>query len=214
MVYDFQTPSLSLLDKNSLICEDLRVQCHNPGVGMMRTGTLLAVGFAMSLLPAVLFAQQSASAAPPKAPVEMDQLKPIVAGRFECKGKNFASPLSPEHATRLIFTGNLELDGFWYVVQGAEKKTAVNPTPGKLRAAFGYDTASKKFVTIVIDNAGGHWIETAATVSAGKAVFTGTYTLNGTDYNVRDTYMPTGHVGEVQVSGDWKKTDEETCTKK
>jgi hypothetical protein len=27
----FRLP-LSLLDKNSLICEDLRVQCHNPGV--------------------------------------------------------------------------------------------------------------------------------------------------------------------------------------
>jgi hypothetical protein len=27
----FRRP-LSLLDKNSLICEDLRVQCHNPGV--------------------------------------------------------------------------------------------------------------------------------------------------------------------------------------
>ena len=42
----------------------------------------------------------------------------------------------------------------------------------------------------------------------------GTYTLNGTDYSVRDTYMPTGHLGEIQVGGAWKKTDEETCTKK
>jgi hypothetical protein len=174
---------------------------------------LLAVGFAMSLLPAVSFAQQGAPAAPPKAPVEINQL-PLVGGRFECKGKNFASPLSPEHATRLIFTGNLELDGFWYIVQGAEKKTAVNPTPAKFRAAFGYDTASKKFVTIGIDNLGGHSMETADAVSANKAVFTGTYTLNGTDYNVRDTYMPTGHVGEVQIGGNWKKTDEETCAKK
>jgi hypothetical protein len=48
-----------------------------------------------------------------------------------------------------------------------------------------------------------------------RVVFTGTDTLNGTDYNVRDTYTPPmGHVGEVQVSGTWKKTDEETCTKK
>jgi hypothetical protein len=180
---------------------------------MMRSGMLLAVGFAMSLLPAVSFAQQGTPAAPPKAPVEINQL-PFVrgrGGRFECKGKNFASPLSPEHATRLIGTGNRELDGFWYVVQGAEEKTAVNPTPGKFRSAFGYDTASKKFVSYAIDNLGGHAVETADSVSAGKAVFTGTYTLNGTDYNVRDTYMPTRHLGEVQANGAWKKTDEETC---
>ena len=180
----------------------------------MRVGTLLAVGFAMGFLPAVSFAQQSAPAASPKAPLEMDQLKLLFEGRFECKGKNFASPFSPEHATRLIFTGSRELDGFWYVVQGAEVKTAVNPTPGKFRAAFGYNTASKKFVSIGIDNAGGHWIETAETVSADKAVFAGPFTLNGTDYKLRDTYTPTGHVGEVQVGAGWKKADEETCTKK
>jgi hypothetical protein len=191
------------------------VPMSQSGVAMMRTGILLALGFAMSLLPAVSFAQQGAAAAPPKAPVEINQL-PLVGGggRFECEGKNFASPLSPEHATRLIVTSNLELDGFWYVVQGAEKKTALNPTPGKFRAAFGFDTASKKFVTLLIDNLGGRAMETAGPVSAGKAVFTGTYTLNGTDYSVRDTYTPTGHVGEVQVSGAWKKTDQETCTKK
>ena len=185
---------------------------------MMRTGLLLAVGFAMSLLPAVSFAQQGAPAAPPKAPVEINQL-PFVGGRFECKGENFASPLSPEHATRLLVTGNLELDGFWYVVQGAERKTPQNPTPGKFRAAFGYDTASKKFVTLLIDNLGGRAVETADTVSAGHTVFTGTYTLNGTNYNVCDTYLQTGgggfgHIGEVQVSGGWKKTDAETCRKK
>jgi hypothetical protein len=152
----FPDPPLFLLDRNSLICEDLAVQCHNRGVAEMRTGILLALGFAMSLLPAVSFAQQGAAAAPPKAPVEINQL-PLVGGggRFECKGKNFASPLSPEHATRLIFSSNLELDGFWYVVQGAEKKTAVNPTPAKFRGAFGYDTAGKKFVALFIDNLGG-----------------------------------------------------------
>ena len=179
----------------------------------MRTGMLVAVGFAI-FLPTVSFAQQSASAAPTKAPVEIGQLKPLFGGTFKCKGKDFASAFGPEHATRLIFTGSRELDGFWYVVLGAEEKTAVNPTPGKFRAAFGYDTASKKFVSIGIDNLGGHWIETADTVSADKAVFTGTYTLNGTDYNPRDTYTPTGHVGELQVGGEWKKIDEETCAKK
>jgi hypothetical protein len=175
---------------------------------------LLVLGFAIFLLPAISFAQQGAPADPPKAPLEINQLPLVGGGRYECKGKNFASPLSPEHATHLVFISNPELDGFWYVVQGTERKTPVNPTPGKFRAAFGYDTASKKYVTLLIDNLGGRAVETADAVSAGKAVFTGTYTLNGTDYNVRDTYTPTGHLGEVQVSGAWKKTDEETCTKK
>lgn len=184
---------------------------------MMRTGIFLTVGFAMSLLPAGSFAQQGAPAALPKPPAEINQL-PFVGGRFECKGKNFASPLSPEHATRLLVTGNPELDGFWYIVQGIERKTAVNPTPGKFRAAFGYDTATKKFATLFIDNLGGHGVQTADTASAGKAIFTGTYTLNGTDYNTRDTYTQTGggfgHLGEIQDNGAWKKTDEEACTKK
>jgi len=175
---------------------------------------LLAVGFVMCIFPTASFAQQSASAAPPKPPAEMEQLKPIFAGTSECKGKNFASQFGPEHATRLTFTGSLELDGFWYVVQGAEKKTEANPTPGKFRAAFGYDPAAKKFVSIGIDNVGGRWMGTADTVSADKAVFTNTYTFNGTDLSVRDTYMPTGHVGEIQSGGEWKKADEESCTKK
>jgi len=179
----------------------------------MRAGTLLAVGFAIGFLPAVSFARQSAPAAPP-APVEIDQLKPFFGGTTECNGKDFASPASPEHATRVTLTGKRELDGFWYVVQGAEEKTAVNPTPLKFTNVFGYDPGRKKFVSISIDNLGGHFMETADTVSADKVVFTGTYTLNGTDYNLRETYTPTGHVDEVQVGGDWKKTDEETCQKK
>jgi hypothetical protein len=104
----------------------------------------------MCLLPAVSFSQQDAPAAPPKAPVEINRL-PFFRGRdgrFECKGKDFASPLGPEHTARLIGTGNLELDGFWYVVRGAEEKTAVNPTPGKFKSSFGYDTAIKKFVLL------------------------------------------------------------------
>lgn len=180
----------------------------------MKTRILLAVGFAMCFVPAVSFAQQSAPATPPKPAAEMDQLKWFVAGTFECTGKNFASPFGPEVATRTSYTGKRELDGFWYVVQYAEQKTAVNPTPGKFRSAFGYDTANKKFVDIGIDNVGGHWITTADTVTADKAVFTGAYTLNGTDYNLRDTFTPTGHVGEIQAGGEWRKVDEETCTKK
>jgi hypothetical protein len=56
----------------------------------MRTPMLLAVDFAMCLLPTVSFAQQSASAAPPNAPVEIGQLKPLFEGTFKCKGKDFA----------------------------------------------------------------------------------------------------------------------------
>jgi hypothetical protein len=105
----------------------------------------------------------------------------------------------------MIVTSSLELDGFWYVVQGAEKKTAVNPTPAKFRGAFGYDTAGKKFVALFIDNLGGHAVETADTVSAGKVVFTGTDTLNGTDYNVRDTYTPTGHVARFRSAASGRR---------
>jgi len=180
----------------------------------MRPGMLLAVGFAMGFLPAVSFAQQSAPAAPPKAPVEMDQLKPLLAGTLECDGEYFASAFSPEHSARSTIISNRELDGFWYIWQAAEEKTAANPTPGKFREAFGYDPAGKKFVAIGVDNLGGHWIQTADTVSADKAVFIGTYTLNGTDYKARDTITPTGHIGETQLGGDWKKIDEETCIKK
>ncbi len=178
----------------------------------MRTGMLLAFGFAMCLLPAVSFAQPST--APPKAPVQLEQLMPFVGGTQECKGKYFASPASPEHAIRAIQTGKRELDGFWYVVHDAEEKTAVNPTPFKFIVAYGYDPATKKFVSVLIDNLGSQFMETADTVSADKVVFTGTYTHNGTDYKVRDTYTPTGHLGEIQFGGDWKKVDEETCTRK
>ena len=159
----------------------------------MRTGMLLAFGVAMCLLPAVSFAQQSAPAAPPKAPIELDQLKPFVGGTLECKGTYFASPGISEHATHVTTIGKRELDGFWYVAHGAEEKTAANPTPYKFIVAYGYDPATKKFVCILFDNLGAHSMETADSVSADKVVYTGTLTLKGTDYNLRDTYTPTGH---------------------
>lgn len=178
----------------------------------MKTHVVLGVLFAMFTCPATLLAQQMI---PPKPPVELDQLKPlIITKNSECKGKEFASPFGPEHVSRLTFTSTLDLDGFWYVVHGTEKKTAVNPNPVKFRAVFGYDTASKKFTTLGVDNLGGHDMETADAVSDGKAVFSGTYKLNGSDYAVRDTYSAMGHLGEVQVGGDWKKVDEETCSAK
>lgn len=176
----------------------------------MKTYVLLAVLFAMCCFPAIMFAQQ---ASPPKPPVELDQLKSLLITRnSNCKGKEFATQFGPERVTRLILISTLDLDGFWYVVQGAEKKTAANPNPVKFRSAFGYDTASKKFITLGVDNLGGHNMQTADAVSGGKAVFTGTYKLNGTDYTVRDSYTATTHLGEMQVGGDWKKVDEETCT--
>ena len=84
-------------------------------------------------------------------------------------------------------------------------------------AATGYDPLSKKLIQIGFDNLGGRWTETADSATPDKPVFSGKYTLNGNEIGVRDTYSYEGrkcsHLGEIQVGGDWKKLDEETCKK-
>jgi uncharacterized protein DUF1579 len=187
----------------------------------MNTKRVFLVAVASCVLAGPVLAQESGSpsagapASAPTRPAAMDQLSPVFPiGSVKCTGKTYASPFGPEHATRLSMTSKPELDGFWIVARGAEQKTAENPNPGKFVGAYGYDSGKKKFIAMGYDNAGGHFMETSDGPADGKIVYTGTFTLNGNDTPVRDTITPTTHVGEIQVGGDWKKLDEETCTKK
>lgn len=154
------------------------------------------------------------SAAARKAPAELEQIKRIVVGKFACTGRNYVARMGRGRATRLTVTGTPELDGFWYLSVGQEDKTAENPRPAKFREAFGYDSVKKKFVAIGIDNAGGHSMETSDGPAGERIVYTGTYTIIGNDLSIRDTYSATGHIGEVQSGGEWRKVDEETCKRK
>ncbi len=171
-----------------------------------------AACFALCLLSAPAFAQNAASA--PKPPAELAQLRELLQvglGLVRCKGTVFASSFGPEHPTIIMMVARPDLDGFWLTQHSNELKTAENPNPAKFLQAVGYDTAKKKFIAIGQDNLGGHWLEWSDSVAPDKAVFVGTFTLNGNDINIRDTLTPGGHMGEIQVGGVWNKFDEETC---
>lgn len=183
----------------------------------MTSRASMIAGLALCILSAPAFAQESpsgtggAAATAPKRSPELDRLRPILVGSLKCTGKAFASSFGPEHLIRVSVVTTPELDDFWYISRGEAEKTADDPTPGKFHTAFGYDAAKKKFLAIGIDNLGGHWMETSDGPAGDKIVYTGTFTMNGNDTNIRDTISATHHVGEVQVGSDWQKIDEETC---
>jgi hypothetical protein len=129
----------------------------------------------------------------------------------------FASEMGPEHATRAIVTGKWVLDKKWLEVRYSETKTSKNPHPFSVVAYWGYDAQTKKLVAGSVDNSGGYGTEDSPGWNGDQLVFTGPGHMGGMTMQGRDTFTrkgknEIGHTGEFQdQSGNWKKTDEETC---
>jgi len=136
-------------------------------------------------------------------------------GTWQCSGKAFASPMGPEHPTKATVTAAWILGGTWLEAHYKEAKTAKNPTPFELRAFWGYDEESKSIVAGTIDGMGGYSTATAAW-DGDKLTFTGPMHGGGMTSNGRDVFTKISktefrHEGEMEVKGNWTKTDEETC---
>jgi hypothetical protein len=63
----------------------------------------------------------------------------------------------------------------------------------------------------------GRWTETADGATPQNVVFSGKYTLNGNESAVRDTFSfkkrEFSHLGEIHIGREWRKLNEEKCTK-
>ena len=179
-----------------------------------------AISLALWLFATAAFAQAPnapttpAAAPPPEPSAELMQLKPLIDGTRDCRGRIF--PIGKdksERSTRFAMVTKAVLGGFWYSTDITEKKSATSGMPFNSHWTFGYDRAAQKFIVAGFGNRGGHWNGTADGVADGKVIFNGTYTVMKSQ-TIRDTFTADGHVGEILVDGTWQVLDEAHCTKK
>lgn len=175
-------------------------------------GTVALVG-----LTATAFAKDAA----PQAPAVPSQMKQYdyFLGTWHCRGKMFASPMGPEHATKASARGSRAVGGRWLLMTYDEHKTKANPVPYRVGVYLGYDSATKMFVENCHDVFGGYCTQTGSGWNGDEMKFEGTQQGMGDAGMVRDTFTRKSarelvHTGFVQgPDKQWMKTDEETCHK-
>ncbi|MCK6683093.1 MAG: DUF1579 domain-containing protein [Thermoanaerobaculia bacterium] len=166
----------------------------------------------------VAVAGEEKKADPLQPPAELAQLA-FFEGTWACKGKTFATPMGPEHATEATVKGAKGVGGRWFHMTYDEKKTAANPNPVHAGMYMGFDAAQKVFVMGCVDSYGGYCTQSSKGWNGDTLVFEGVSNGMGEKTSIRDTFVRKGasqvtHVGEIQgPDGKWVKIDEETCKK-
>ena len=129
---------------------------------MKRTASLSLIALAC----ATTFAITQVEAQESQASASAGQLDKFV-GSGTCTGNVMAMGKNPGHATTGKYTGEKVLDGNWVVIHYDEDQNAVNPKPFHVIQYFGYDTAKKRYVSVLVDNAEASY--STGTSPVGKA---------------------------------------------
>ncbi|HEY6475344.1 MAG TPA: DUF1579 family protein, partial [Polyangia bacterium] len=162
----------------------------------------------------------AAATPPPPAPkpaTELDQLK-MFEGTWRCDGKQPAGPMGPEQAYKSSFKGKKDVENFWLAFEYTQKKSKVHSMPIVAKGFLGYDPASKKYVTMGVDNMGGSISETSPGWEADKLVFSGDGQMGGQKISFRETYTKKSDKemtwsGEMKMGKDWIPVGIDTCKK-
>jgi hypothetical protein len=155
-------------------------------------------------------AQANAASSP------LDQLNAFV-GNGTCTGNVMAMGKNPGHASTGKYQGEKILDGNWAVIHYDEDQTAANPKPYHVVQYFGYDAATKHYVSVLVDNNPGSGFSTGSSVGWKDGSFTIDETVPGKGVVYRDVMTTgksgvSGHTGWMKdKQGKWVKTDAETC---
>ena len=137
----------------------------------------------------------------PSRPPELDQLK-MFEGTWRCDGKQPAGPMGPEQVYKSSFKGKKDVDNFWLAFEYAQKKSKVHTMPITAKGFLGYDPATKKYVTMGVDNMGGSISESSPGWEADKLVFTGDGQMGGQKISFRETYTKKGDKADDLVGRD------------
>ncbi len=175
---------------------------------------------AVAAKPAAPPAPVAAATPPPPAPkpaAELDQLK-LFEGTWKCDGKQPAGPMGPESAYKSSFKGKKDVENFWLAFDYTQKKSKAHPIPIVAKGFLGYDPATKKYVTMGVDNMGGSISETSPGWEADKLVFAGDGQMAGQKISFRETYTKKGDKemiwsGEMKMGKDWIPVGTDTCKK-
>ncbi|HTJ46096.1 MAG TPA: DUF1579 family protein [Kofleriaceae bacterium] len=131
----------------------------------------------------------SGSAAPaamemPKAPQELLDMQKKMVGTWKCTGK-VGGPSGQMRDTSGNLTFSVDLDKWWIKASLTETKTK---TPYKFESFVTYDTASKKWANVSIDNVGGYRVLTSDGMKDNAVTWTGTATAMGKSVQVKSVH--------------------------
>jgi len=150
------------------------------------------------------------------SPSPMDELGKLV-GEGTCTGNLIAMGKSPGHATTGKYHSEKTLDGHWVVIHYDENKTDANPKPFHVQQYFSYDPEKKMFVAVAFDNSTpGYTPSTSAGWKGDTFTFDYSALIDGKTVLFRDVFTHDAtqntHTGMMRAkSGEWIKTDTETC---
>ena len=137
-------------------------------------------------------------------------------GNGTCTGNVFAMGKKPGHPTVGKYHGEKIMDGRWAEIRYDEDQSAANPEPFHVVQFFGYDTSKKRYVSVLIDNSEDSYSTGTSAGWQGDRI-TFDESSDGKSVSFRDAFTtgPAGmssHTGWMKdKSGQWVKTDEETC---
>ena len=167
---------------------------------------------------ALLFGSFTLAQELPKPAPEMENLK-WFAGSWSCSGNSPESPFGPAHKTQSTISLKRDLDGFWYDGMMTEMKTASNPHPVKGMLHLGYDSGSKQYVQVWVDNTGSWSNEMSPGWEGDTMTFTGDQVVMGKKGTAKDTITKKGnnqfaHKFELTMDGQTHTIVDEVCKKK
>ena len=142
----------------------------------------------------------------------------ILEGRWRCDGRAPSGPMGPEHAYKSSWKFKRDLDNFWWAAEYQQTKAKANPMPMKARGYLTYDSATKAFVMLGVDNAGGSTAESTTGWSGDVVTLAGDANLAGKKIPFREVITKKGNReftwrGEVKMGGDWVTLGEDRCKK-
>jgi hypothetical protein len=154
----------------------------------------------------------------PKPPAEIDAMAKNVVGNWKCTGTETAMDGSTSKITGKV-TGKLDLDKWWLndVTEGKSDKRGAF----KMIAYSTFDTSSKKWRRIAIDNMGVQYVGTSDGIKDGKLVWNMDFISAGASGQFKDTVDPSDPKAGVKFSGvmsvdkgkTWKPVYEMLCKK-
>jgi hypothetical protein len=174
---------------------------------------LSALGILTMTFAAVGSAQQQG---PPKPAAEMAQIA-YFEGTWTCSGKMMESPMGP--AGTMTSTAQIRKDLNGHFQTGVIKGTSANMPPFEGIFHATYDTSTKQYVMMWVDNMGGRSESSSAGWKGDTMIYAGETHMGGQTMKTRDVFTKSGaasmkHVSEAEMNGKWTTMGEENCTKK
>ncbi|MBC8131741.1 MAG: DUF1579 family protein [Deltaproteobacteria bacterium] len=153
----------------------------------------------------------------PKPAPELEQMK-VLEGNWRCDGRAPASPSGPEHAYKSTWKFKRDLDNFWWSAEYQQAKAKSNPSPMKARGYMTFDSATRTFVLMGVDNMGGSSIESTTGWSGDVVTLAGDAQMAGKKVPYREVITKKGNReftwrGEMKMGGDWVTLGEDRCKK-